>query len=81
MERLIVLPEKDSPVINSDSINSLENGIIIVYENDNIIGSVVEDNNSDEFLLNTFYDAVYYSNVTEILENNPNLTFKYITRS
>lgn len=80
MERTIILPSKNSNYIDADSIRDLDDGIIIVYNDEKIIGSVIFEPNCEEFLLCTLYNSSYYENIKDIVAENSEYTFKYITQ-
>ncbi len=80
MEKIIALPEKENPTIDPNSIKTLLNSIILVYENGTIIGSVIYENNSEEYLLSTLYVNDWYTSIEDILKENKDYIFKYITK-
>lgn len=80
MEKIIALPEKENPTIYPNSIKNLLNSIILVYENGTIIGSVIYEINSEEYLLSTLYVNDWYPSIEDILKKNKDYIFKYITK-
>lgn len=80
MEKIIALPEKENPTIDPNSIKNLLNSIILVYENGTIIGSVIYEINSEEYLLSTLYVNDWYPSIEDILKENKDYIFKYITK-
>lgn len=80
MEKIIALPEKENPTIDPNSIKNLLNSIILVYENGTIIGSVIYEINSEEYLLSTLYVNDWYTSIEDILKENKDYIFKYITK-
>ena len=81
MERTIILPEFNKETILYSEVNLEDEGIIIVYDKGEIIGSVVYDcSKCNGYILNTIIDIVGYESLQEVLEANYNYTFKYITK-
>lgn len=78
MEKIIV-----NPTVNKDTILSTEaqnlmedEGIILAYENNSLIGSVIFYNN--KYILSTILFQLEYRNLSELLSENSDLTFKFI---
>ena len=77
MERIIVLNQFDSICVDELSVNDIE-GIIIIYEKNKVIGSIVPDWSKDEWLFVTINDQYSDPFLPKIIQNHPEYTFKYI---
>lgn len=79
MEKIIVNPEMGEDNILSSEVQSRmqDNGIILVYEQKNIIGSVILVN--QEWTINTLDYIETYPYLFQAIEDNAQYIFKYIT--
>lgn len=79
MEKIIVNPiiGKDAMLSSDVSLNLEDKGIILVYDEKDIIGSVILNDN--EFILSTIILQETYPYLNQIISNYPQYTFKYIS--
>ena len=80
MEKLITLPKESSKIILAQELTHDFDGIILVYQNGEIIGSVVSVDYDGQFRLVTHDLDEQYDSMSEILVANPSFTFKHITK-
>lgn len=83
IEKTIIIPE-DSPIISYENIDLENKGIILIYENNITVGSIVYD--GINYILNTLWDYEDSSDLGELIkeyslpsEYHRTYTFKYIT--
>lgn len=79
MEQTIVLNNNENIIFpESIDINDVM-GVIIVYRNEQVIGSVIEDRLHNVWIFSTLEDHYISDELRSIIEDNPHLLFKYIT--
>lgn len=78
MEKIIVNPSVNKDTILSTEVQNLIecNGIILAYENNSLIGSAIFYNNY--YILSTISFQLEYRNLSQLLSENSDLTFKFI---
>ena len=81
MEKVIVRRKNPAETIDVDETETLmkNDGIILAYEDEKIIGSVVYDPFNEKFLFGMFDKTVQFSCLNEVLRNFLGITFKYMT--
>lgn len=79
MEKIIVIPREDKNVILSHEVERLmeDEGIILVYDDETLVGSVVLHNS--DYILSSINLYEEYQNLEELIKCNSHYTFKYIT--
>lgn len=80
MERVILLQESEDISV-SDAVECINDyGIILAYKNSEIFGSVIRNYNTnpDDWILDVKEDQTYYKNLTNLMESNRHLIFKFI---
>lgn len=79
MEKVIINPTSNTDTILSTEVQNLmeDEGIILAYENNSLIGSVIFYNNY--YILSTILFQLEYRNLSELLSENSDLTFKFIS--
>lgn len=77
MIRDIIVNNNDKQIFASE-INLEECGVIIVYKNDSVVGSVIYDSYQMKYrLVSVEYDEVW-KDLEALVIANPHLIFKYI---
>ena len=81
-EKIIINSDDKSEYIDSTIINENTNGIILVYADDLIIGSVVycEKNKHYPWKISTIDMDENYDTLQSIIDDLSAYTFKYITK-
>ena len=80
MEKIIVNQE-ESDYINSKYVNFSQGGVILVCENDRVVGSVFQVSCCPDYpwVISTIHVNSSYENLTDIIDDFQTYTFKFIT--
>ena len=78
MERTIINADINKNTIFSTEVEKLigSEGIILVYEKDTLLGTVIFYNNL--WIISTIYLQVEYHTFSKLIDDNNEFTFKYI---